>query len=70
MMTRFPEVVIKKHNDNIVSLKIDGEEWAPRATAASVSCHNEFATEVSITFMCRRVEIIDNYIWMEGDGEE
>lgn len=60
--------MIKKRNDEIVSLIIDGEEWACDALAASVSTSNEHMTELSITIPCRRVEIIDEYApWLEKE---
>ena len=71
MRIKFPEVVIHKHNDRIVSITIDGEEWANRTTEASVSTRNENLTEVSITFPCSRVEIVDEYSpWIQREMEE
>lgn len=53
--------MIKKYNDEIVSLIIDGKEWVYDVIEASVSTRNESMTELSITIPCRSVEIIDEY---------
>ena len=67
---RFHEVKIKKRNDNIISLVIDGEEWADKATGAQVVCYNETATELSLTILCKRVEIVDEYAgWIQKEIE-
>ena len=70
MRIKFHDVSIRKRNDNIVSLVIDGEEWADKAIGAHVSCYNEDATELSVTLLCRRVEIVDEYAgWIQKEIE-
>ena len=53
--------MIKKLNDEIDSLIIDGKEWEYDVLAVSASTRNEHLTELSITIPCRSVEIIDEY---------
>lgn len=60
-MKIFPEVKIQKRNNIITSIAIDGEEWTPFLSDVSISCSNEFTTDLILTIPCSRVEISDTY---------
>lgn len=60
-MNFLPEVVIKKKNNSIISVLINGEEWNEMLVDASVSTSHGFGTELHITIPCGNVTIIEQY---------
>lgn len=56
-----PKVKIKKQNNVVTSILIDGEEWAPFLTDFRISCTNEYNTELTLDIPCSEIEITDTY---------